>query len=658
MCGIFGLVLKENSGYPSLLLGKTLTSLFLLSESRGKEASGIAFYTDKKLEYYKNAMPAHRLVKTKEYKVFLENSLRHVACSGTKKIKAPLAVIGHTRLATNGPEQDTDNNQPIITEKIAGVHNGIVVNSDSLHSLFSLAERKGASDSEVLFSLLNLFINKEMSIEESTRKMYENIEGSASIAALISDNRTLLLATNTGSIYCCNNQSNSVCIFSSELPVLEKLVKALKLQDIVGRYTFSQVKAGTGINICIRSLRKDHFYLSPGFGKQEQKKQCTDNYFSDLLSGVKSVAIRENTPHLKRCSKCVLPSSIPYIKFNKQGVCNYCLNHKKIKCRGDIVLQETVSKYRRSDGRPDCLVGFSGGRDSAYALHYIKRVLKMNPIAFTFDWGMVADIARRNQARLVGKLGIEHIVISADIQRQRKFIRQNINAWLKRPHLGMVVLFMAGDKPAEYYVRKVAKNYGIDLVVLARGNEFENTDFKWGFLGMPRGEPRGVLHDLPIWGRAKFSLNSAFQFIMNPAYFNSAIWETLFDYWTTYILTYNFLYLWHYVPWDEAKIITTLKSEYNWETPEDTIQTWRIDDGTSPFYNYIYYTMAGFTENDAFRSNQIREGILNRKDALELVAAENMPRYKAIRDYLCKIGLDYDKVIQKIQLFPKLYNSV
>ena len=42
-------------------------------------------------------------------------------------------------------------------------------------------------------------------------------------------------------------------------------------------------------------------------------------------------------------------------------------------------------------------------------------------------------------------------------------------------------------------------------------------------------------------------------------------------------------------------------------------------DGTAAFYNYIYYTVAGFTENDAFRSNQIRAGVLNRSEAARLV---------------------------------------
>jgi glutamine---fructose-6-phosphate transaminase (isomerizing) len=62
----------------------------------------------------------------------------------------------------------------------------------------------------------------------------------------------------------------------------------------------------------------------------------------------------------------------------------------------------------------------------------------------------------------------------------------------------------------------------------------------------------------------------------------------------------------------------------------DTNTPWRIGDGTSAFYNYIYYLVAGFTEHDTFRSNQIREGDISREEALRLVEDENRPRYQNI----------------------------
>jgi hypothetical protein len=87
----------------------------------------------------------------------------------------------------------------------------------------------------------------------------------------------------------------------------------------------------------------------------------------------------------------------------------------------------------------------------------------------------------------------------------------------------------------------------------------------------------------------------------------------------------------------------------------DTKSSWRIGDGTAAFYNYIYYTVAGFSEHDTFRSNQIREGLIDREKALELVYDENKPRYENIRWYLDTLYLNYSEVISIVNQIPKLY---
>ena len=73
------------------------------------------------------------------------------------------------------------------------------------------------------------------------------------------------------------------------------------------------------------------------------------------------------------------------------------------------------------------------------------------------------------------------------------------------------------------------------------------------------------------------------------------------------------------------------------------------------FYNYVYFTVAGFTEHDTFRSNQIREGQITREKALELLEEENRPRYQNIRWYLDTLGMDFEQVIKIVNAIPKLY---
>ena len=117
----------------------------------------------------------------------------------------------------------------------------------------------------------------------------------------------------------------------------------------------------------------------------------------------------------------------------------------------------------------------------------------------------------------------------------------------------------------------------------------------------------------------------------------------------------DYFHIFDYYRWDEDQVNDILIKNYDWETAIDTSATWRIGDGTAGFYNYVYFTVAGFTEHDTFRSNQIREGQLTRKKALELVKEENRPRYQNIRWYLDTIGIDYDLAINAINNIQKLY---
>ena len=69
----------------------------------------------------------------------------------------------------------------------------------------------------------------------------------------------------------------------------------------------------------------------------------------------------------------------------------------------------------------------------------------------------------------------------------------------------------------------------------------------------------------------------------------------------------------------------------------------------------MYYTVAGFTEHDTFRSNQIREGDLKREEALALVEDENRPRYPNIKWYLDAVGVDFGEAIKVVNAIPRLY---
>ena len=359
------------------------------------------------------------------------------------------------------------------------------------------------------------------------------------------------------------------------------------------------------------------------------------------------------THDLKRCTRCILPETMPFIDFDSDGVCNYCRNYKLSNVsKQKEELFNIVEPYRRKNGN-DCIMPFSGGRDSSYSLHLVVNELKMRPVAYTYDWGMTTDLGFRNASHMCAELGVENIIVAADISQKRKNIAMNLKAWLKHPHLGMVGILTAGDKHFFKYVETVKRQTSIDLNLWGF-NKLETTHFKAGFLGVKPDFTQGV-YSHGIYKQLRYQYFRFKAMLENIGYFNSSLWDTLSgEYYRSFTEKRDYYHIFDYWHWDEKIVEDTLDS-YNWERADDTNTTWRIGDGTAGFYNYIYYTVAGFTEHDTFRSNQIREGEMTRERALELVKDENRPRYSNIRWYLDTLGMDFNSTIKRINEIPKLY---
>lgn len=621
MCGILGVITKKNSKIKPSLIKAITNSLFNLSESRGKEATGLVVKTEKETIVLKEPIAPHKMIKSKKYKEILNKQT---------KIK-PLTIIGHSRLVTDGDQALNKNNQPVIKYNIIGVHNGIITNYKQLFEKFKI-KREYEIDTEIIPSLIHLFLKKQK-LNEAVEKVFQLIEGSASIAFLIKNK--LVLATNTGSIYV--HKTNQMMIFASEEYILRKIKK--------DQQNISQIKPG---EICVFDLNfKKETRIIDLSAKDTPIKKADQKFDKSLLKYNPDL-------NLKRCTKCILPETFPGIKFDEKEVCNICNNYQKIETLGKEKLEERVKNFRKSKNQIDCLVALSGGRDSSYTLHYIKKELKMNPVAFSYDWGMITDLGRRNQARLCGKLGIEHIWISANIKEKRENIKKNILAWLKKPNLGTVPLFMAGDKQYFYYAQKLKKQLGVGLLILGE-NPFEKTNFKTGFSNIKPESEKGLSYALSTSNKIKIATYYLKEFIKNPDYFNSSLLDTLWGYVCYYLIPHRYINLYKYIDWKEDEINQELIKNYNWETAKDTENTWRIGDGTAAFYNYIYYALAGFTENDTFRSNQIREELISREEALNLIRKENKPRYPSIKWYCDIVNIDFNKTIKIINSAPRIY---
>ncbi|MDB4962291.1 MAG: putative lipopolysaccharide biosynthesis protein [Myxococcales bacterium] len=659
MCGIFGVVAARDASKTEALLG----ALFRLSESRGKEASGIAGIAGDTIQVLKSPVPSTELLRTKTYASYVDRVVQ----------RAPVAVIGHSRLVTNGAQTDQANNQPVCVDNIAGVHNGIIVNEDKLWGDHPALTRTHEVDTEVLLRLVRHCAIQQGSFIGGVRDALSRVAGVANVAMFASELDQLTIATNNGSIYYCVDAATRFFAFASEEYILATALAKTGLPAL----RMQHLAAGTGLVVDLGTAMVQTFPLALSQPSRVTERNGVHRTLDvrELASVVKMSsrppAIHSDTPpawfreaedrnreavaRLRRCVRCVQPETIPFVGLDGEGLCIDCRNYQPIVQKGREALEEILAPHRSRTSRADVLVPLSGGRDSCFALHYIKRVLGLNPIAYTYDWGMVTDLARRNASRLCSALGVEHIIVSADITKKREYIRKNVEAWLRRPDLGIIPLFMAGDKQFFHHAQQLQQRTGVSFQIWGN-NRLERSDFKTGFCGFDReGYKDNSLFHLGLKNNLKYVGYYASAFARNPGYVNASIPDTLFSYFLYFLKKNTYLDLYDFVPWDEDQIVTTLIGEYDWEVAPDTKSTWRIGDGTAAFYNYIYWTAAGFSESDTFRSGQVRDGSMSRAKAQSIVDEENRPRYASLNWYCRTIGIDLERTLRVINEIPKLY---
>jgi len=126
----------------------------------------------------------------------------------------------------------------------------------------------------------------------------------------------------------------------------------------------------------------------------------------------------------RRCKICVLPENFPGAELNDYGICRYC---RQFKAEG-IKEQKAVyqSRFRqlieqkRGTGKYDCLVAYSGGKDSTYTLYLIKSQYNLRPLAVTFDNGFVAPSSLENITRVTEHLQVDHQFLRPPFEALRK----------------------------------------------------------------------------------------------------------------------------------------------------------------------------------------------------------------------------------------------
>ena len=115
---------------------------------------------------------------------------------------------------------------------------------------------------------------------------------------------------------------------------------------------------------------------------------------------------------MEYCKKCVIPQTAETNRFDDQGICSVC-RQIEIKDGLDWVkreknLKEVIKKYKNQNDY-DCIVPFSGGKDSTFTLWYLVKVLGLKVLAVRYDHNFLRNTLNHNVEKTLTKLSVDFI---------------------------------------------------------------------------------------------------------------------------------------------------------------------------------------------------------------------------------------------------------
>ena len=164
----------------------------------------------------------------------------------------------------------------------------------------------------------------------------------------------------------------------------------------------------------------------------------------------------------------MMPDTRPRIVFNEDGVCNACITAAQ---KVEIDWNERLAKFRRlvEDNRPksgsyDCVVPWSGGKDSSAIAHKLKFEHGLNPLLVTFSPLIPNEVGEHNREALL-RAGFDHIMVRPNQKVARHLARR---FFIERGN--PKVHWDAGVNSAPV---QVAQKFGIPLIFYAEHGESE-----------------------------------------------------------------------------------------------------------------------------------------------------------------------------------------
>jgi len=260
---------------------------------------------------------------------------------------------------------------------------------------------------------------------------------------------------------------------------------------------------------------------------------------------------------LQRCDRCGLASNVPGTSIDEAGICSVCRTFETVREHAADYFK-TESELRavfeesgaRNRSNYDCLMLYSGGKDSSYAL---SRLVGMGyrVYAFTLDNGYISEGAKDNIRQVTTALGVP--VEFATTPAMKAIFRDSLTRFSNVCNGCFKTIYSLSMQRAH--------ELGIPLIVtgLSRGQMFETRlteDMFRGGACSPASIDAAVLAARKAYHRVPDEVTRSLD---NRLFENDAVFETV-----------RFVDFYRYVDVGLDEVYRYLREQLAWTRPADT----------------------------------------------------------------------------------------
>ena len=357
----------------------------------------------------------------------------------------------------------------------------------------------------------------------------------------------------------------------------------------------------------------------------------------------------------RRCARCLLLETHDTVVFDAEGVCNVCRNAEHRREKVDWAARERefvaiLDEYRGTHAY-DCIVPFSGGKDSTFTAWALVRRYGLRPLVVCFDHGFMRPTVLANTERTIRTLGVDFLKFRANWKVVKKLMVESLRrkgdfCW--HCHTGIFSFPM-----------QMALRFQVPLVIWGQPNTEYNAYFR-------RDEPELVDEkrfnryiNLGITAEDMVGMLDGEVTLRDLEPFRYPPREAL------RALGYRSICMGTYIPWDVKEQTRIIERELGWrgdqvEGVPDAYSYEKIECFVQGVRDYLRFIKRGMGRTNHLACIDIRDGRLTREEGLRLIADHDGKRPASLDVFLEVTGLteaEFNEIAAQHVVHPHQHDS-